>query len=113
MFPLHRFNTGFSAGANSCETVLNCLDGSSSGLQAFVGFKDKGCFSTPAVLILRPGISGNGECPLSGTFIFLSWVDTDKNCSFNVSALSLSVVHSFVCVLSFGMTMFFVRINLP
>ena len=49
---------------------------------------------------------------MSGTFIFLSWVNTDKNCSFNVSAFSLSVVHSFVSVLIIGIPMFSVRINL-
>ena len=64
---------------NSCETVHNSLGGSSSGPLAFVGFKDKSCRSTPAVIIFRSGMSGNSYCPLSGTFIFLSWVDTDKN----------------------------------
>ena len=53
-------------------------------------------FSTPAVLILRSGISRNGDYPLSGTLTFLSWVNTEKNCSFNVSAFSLSVVRSLV-----------------
>ena len=58
--------------------------------------KIKVVFSTPAVLILRSGIAGSGDFPLSGTFIFRSWINTDKKCSFNVSAFSLSVVHSFV-----------------
>ena len=43
-----------------------------------VGFKDKSCFSTPAVLILRSDISGNGDCPLSGAFTFISLVNTEK-----------------------------------
>ena len=88
-----------SAGANSRATVLNSLGGSLSDPHAFVGFRDKSRFSTPAVLILRAGISGNGDFPLSETFIFLSWVNTDKNCSFNVSAFSLHVINSFVCTL--------------
>ena len=58
--------------------------------------KIKVVFFTPAVLILRSGISGNGHCPLSGTLTFLSLVNTGKNCLFNVSAFSLSVIHSFV-----------------
>ena len=86
------------------------MGGSSSGLHAFVGFEDKSCFLMPTVPILRSGISGNVDCPLSGTLTFLSWVDTDKNCSFNVSAFS--VVHGVVCVLSVGIAMFSVRINL-
>ena len=83
-------------GANSCATIFNSLGGSSSGLHAFVGFRDESCFSTPAVLIFCSGISGNGDCPLSGTFIFCSGVNTDKNYSLHVSAFSISVVHSFV-----------------
>ena len=48
-----------------CATVLNSLGGSSSGVHAFLGCKDKSCFYTPAVLILGSGISGNGDCPKS------------------------------------------------
>ena len=69
-----------SAGANTCAPILNSLSGSSLDPPVFVEFKGKSYFSAPAVLILRSGISGNGDCPLSGTFIFLSWVNTDKNC---------------------------------
>ena len=75
------------------------MAGGSAGPHAFVGFKDKSCFHTPAVLILRSGISVSGDCPLSGRSTFLLLVNTDKICSFNVSDFYLYVIHSFVCVL--------------
>ena len=105
-----KFDWKKGANANFHATAFSCLGGCQlSGPYVLLDTGIK--VGKPAVLILRSGISGNCDFPLSVMLIVGSCVNTDLSCSTNVSTYSLSVVHSFLAMIV-GIPMFSVGINL-
>ena len=99
------------AGDNFSATVFNSLGGSSSGPQALNGLSWFSCLNTPSWWMIKFGMLGNGNVPLSGTGSSDGGLKTDWKCWFRASALSASVVHNLISVrrIIFGSYKFHVR----
>ena len=83
------WKTSVRAGVICSDVSRSRRVGSSSGPLALCGFKPDSSFSTPLGVTLMFGRSGMPLGPRSGVSVPFSFVKTEENWSFNMSAFSL------------------------